>query len=401
MDKPYDVILIGGGAAGFFAGINIAEKHPDWSIAILERGKEVLTKVKISGGGRCNVTHACFIPNELTRYYPRGQKELRGPFHQFCTGDTIEWFEQRGVPLKIEEDGRMFPESNTSETIINCFLGQAQKNDVEIHKQQSVQNLFQKEDIWHIQTQNETFLAYKVVVTTGSNPNIWDMIANLGHTIVPPVPSLFTLNTKDSFIKDLAGIARLATVKVNGMKLETEGPLLITHWGFSGPAILKLSAWGARLLAEKNYQFTIGINWLQQNQEDVLDQIIDHKSDFPKKNILNQKPFDIQNRLWERFVATANINPQKKWADLSKKEANKLATLLSNHEFVITSKSTFKEEFVTAGGVDLKEVNFKTMESKICPNLYFAGETLNIDAVTGGFNFQNAWTTGFIVSEHI
>ncbi|MCB9425984.1 MAG: NAD(P)/FAD-dependent oxidoreductase [Flavobacteriales bacterium] len=401
MTKTYDVILIGGGAAGFFAGINIAEKNPDWSIAILERGKEVLTKVKISGGGRCNVTHACFVPNELTQFYPRGQKELRGPFHQFCSGDTIEWFEQRGVPLKIEEDGRMFPESNSSETIINCFLAQAKKNNIEILKQQTVKGLSQKDNIWHIQTQNENYTTHKVVLTTGSNANVWELMAALGHTIIPPVPSLFTLNTKDPFIKDLAGISMPVSVSVNGLKLSTQGPLLITHWGFSGPAILKLSAWGARLLAEKNYQFTIRINWLNQNSEDVLEQIAQHKSDYPKKNILNQKPFDIPNRLWERFVLTGSINPAKKWADLSKNESNALASLLASQEIEITSKSTFKDEFVTAGGIDLKEVNFKTMESKICPNLYFAGETLNIDAVTGGFNFQNAWTTGYILSQNI
>lgn len=401
MNKHFDIILIGGGAAGFFTAINIAETRPNLSIAILERGNEVLTKVKISGGGRCNVTHACFIPNELTQYYPRGKKELRGPFHQFCSGDTIEWFENHGVNLKIEEDGRMFPESNSSTTIIDCFLENTKKNNIAILTQQSVKEIYQKEACWQLSTQNNQYTAKKIVITSGSNPKVWDIIKNLGHSIIPPVPSLFTLNTKNKFIKDLAGIALNGTVKVKDTKLQTEGPILITHWGFSGPAILKLSAWGARILADKNYQFSISINWLNQNSDDAIERLNAHKLSFPKKNILNQKPFDIPNRLWERFISASGIPENKKWADLSKKESNKLAQNLTEQEFVINSKSTFKEEFVTAGGIDLKEVNFKTMESKICSDLYFAGETLNIDAVTGGFNFQNAWTTGYLVSQNI
>ena len=402
MSKSYDVIIAGGGAAGFFTAINIAERNPKLKIAILERGKEVLSKVRISGGGRCNVTHACFIPNDLVKFYPRGEKELRGPFNRFCSGDTIEWFEKRGVELKIEEDGRMFPVTNSSQTIIDCFLQEAKKFNIQILLGESIQSLYRAEDHWKVETNKETFLTENIVMATGSNPKMWDMLQGLGHTIVPPVPSLFTFNIKDVRIKDLMGVSALASVKVKGTKLEASGPLLITHWGMSGPGILRLSAWGARELFDKNYQFVLQVNWLNDMDAGECEETLKTlKQEQAKKTVAKRSPFDFPNRLWESLVNAAGNGAETRWADLSKQQLQALLNQLVYAEFHVNGKSTFKEEFVTAGGVDLKEVNFKTMESKLQPNLYFAGEVLNIDAITGGFNFQNAWTGGFIVAEAV
>ncbi len=398
----YDVLIVGGGAAGFFTAINLAEKNPNYKIAILERGKEVLTKVRVSGGGRCNVTHACFVPNDLVKFYPRGEKELRGPFHQFCSGDTIEWFEKHGVELKIEEDGRMFPVSDSSQTIIDCFLNATKKYKIDILTGQSVQSIFQSEDSWKVETNQQTFRCENLVMTTGSNPKIWEMLEKLGHTIVPPVPSLFTFNIKDNRIKDLMGVSAFASVKVQNSKLSASGPLLITHWGMSGPGILRLSAWGARELFDKNYQFILEVNWLNDSTfEETENQLKELKLEHAKKVVAKKSPFDFPNRLWESLVLASEISIETKWADLSKKQLQNLALQLTNGKFQVNGKSTFKEEFVTAGGIDLKEINFKTMESKLLPKVYFAGEIVNIDAITGGFNFQNAWTSGFIVSEHL
>ncbi|MEQ3690913.1 MAG: NAD(P)/FAD-dependent oxidoreductase [Flavobacterium sp.] len=402
MNTDFDIIIVGGGAAGFFTAINIAEKNKHLKVAILERGKEVLSKVRISGGGRCNVTHACFVPNDLVKFYPRGEKELRGPFHQFCSGDTIEWFENHGVPLKIEEDGRMFPESNSSQTIIDCFTDNVHKLGIQVLTNQSVQSLFQTEEFWKVETNKETFACKKLIISAGSNPKVWEMLSELGHTIIPPVPSLFTFNIKDPRIKDLMGLSSFASVKVKGSKLSASGPLLITHWGMSGPGILRLSAWGARELADKNYQFALLVNWLNDiDLEEAVDVLKNLKEEHTKKTIIKKSPFEFPNRLWESLVLASGISEETKWADLSKKQLTQLAEQLTNGVFQVNGKSTFKEEFVTAGGVDLKEINFKTMESKLLPNLYLAGEVLNIDAITGGFNFQNAWTGGFIISEAI
>lgn len=402
MNQNFDIIIVGGGAAGFFTAINIVEKNPKLKVAILERGKEVLSKVRVSGGGRCNVTHACFEPNELVKFYPRGEKELRGPFHQFCSGDTIEWFEKHGVELKIEADGRMFPVSNSSQTIIDCFIQASQKLGIEILTGQSVQSIFKKENFWKIETQNENYIAEKLILATGSNPKIWEMLQNFGHAIVTPLPSLFTFNIKDSRIKELPGVAAQVTVKVKDTKLSSTGPLLITHWGMSGPAILKLSAWGARILHDKNYQFTIFVNWLNDVETNEAEKILkDLKQEHAKKAVSKKSPFDFPNRLWESLVLAAGIEVETKWADLSKIQLQNLVNQLTNGTFQVNGKSTFKEEFVTAGGIDLKEINFKTMESKLHENLYFAGEIVNIDAITGGFNFQNAWTSGFIVANAV
>lgn len=402
MNQDFDIIVVGGGAAGFFSAINIVERNPKLKVAILERGKEVLSKVRVSGGGRCNVTHACFEPNELVKFYPRGEKELRGPFHQFCSGDTIAWFEEHGVELKIEDDGRLFPVSNSSQTIIDCFINASQKLGIAILTGQSVQSIFKSENCWKIETQTENYLAEKLLLATGSNPKIWDLIHTFGHAIVSPVPSLFTFNCKDARIKELPGIATPVSIKVKDTKLSATGPLLITHWGMSGPAILKLSAWGARILHDKNYQFTIEINWLNdidtEEAEILLKEI---KQEHAKKTVAKKSPFTLQNRLWESLVVASDIRAETKWADLSKVQLQKLASQLTKGLFQINGKSTFKEEFVTAGGIDLKEIHFKSMESKLHPNLYFAGEIVNIDAITGGFNFQNAWTSGFIVANSI
>lgn len=401
-----DVIVIGGGAAGFFTAINAAEANRELKILILERGKEVLTKVKISGGGRCNVTHAEFLPKELTQNYPRGEKELLGPFHTFMTGDTIEWFEKRGVELKIEADGRMFPVSNSSQTIIDCFLYETKSLGVEVLLNQSVKHIQKEDELFIVTTASEKFSAKKIVVATGSNPKIWKLLEGLGHTIIPAVPSLFTFNIKDSRIIDLPGLSTQATVKVLDAKqkilLESNGPLLITHWGMSGPAILKLSAWGARILEPLKYQFEIEVNWLDTySEEEVLRDLKSLKSEYGKQTLLKYSQFDLPKRLWQNLLMAAGINESLTWAEATRENLYNIANQLIASVFEVNGKSTFKEEFVTAGGVDLREVNFKTFESRICKDLFFAGEVLDIDAITGGFNFQNAWTSGYIVSRSL
>jgi hypothetical protein len=397
-----DVVVIGGGAAGFFAAINIAEQNPKFNISILERGKEVLTKVKVSGGGRCNVTHAEFIPSELTQNYPRGEKELLGPFHQFMTGDTIAWFEKRGVELKIEDDGRMFPVSNSSQTIIDCFLSEAKKYGVDILMNHSVKSIKKTESTFQVETTQGDFSSKKIVVATGSNPKIWKLLEELGHSISQPVPSLFTFNIKDERIEDIPGVViSNAEVKVLNTDLWSEGPLLITHWGMSAPSILKLSAFGALELAKRDYKFQIEVNFIKKSFEDCLDSLKTLKHNFAKKTVFKSTQFELPKRLWHKLVLASNMDIETRWADLNKLQLENLSNQLTTAIFDVNGKSTFKEEFVTAGGVTLKEVNFKTFESKLHKNLYFAGEVLNIDAVTGGFNFQNAWTGAYIVAQNI
>jgi len=398
----YDLIVIGGGAAGFFTAINVAENNPDLRIAILERGKEVLSKVRVSGGGRCNVTHAEFIPNELSKNYPRGEKELKGPFHTFMTGDTMEWFDRRGVELKIEDDGRIFPVSNSSQTIIDCFVNETKKLGIKVLTSHSVKNFKNQNQSWKLETNQGDITCNKLMIATGSNPKIWNVLNKLGHETIDPVPSLFTFNIKDSRIKDLPGVVTNAKVKVKNSKLSNEGPLLITHWGMSGPAILKLSAWGAIELNTLSYNFEISVNWLQDySQQETLKELRSLKEINAKQQVSKNTQFELPKRLWQSLVVASGVKSEMRWADINKDQLQQLSLQLTEGVFKVAGKSTFKEEFVTAGGVNLKEINFKTFESKKYQNLFFAGEVLNIDAVTGGFNFQNAWTGAFIAAQAI
>jgi predicted Rossmann fold flavoprotein len=396
-------IVIGGGAAGYFAAINAAEKHPNLKVIILEASAKVLQKVKVSGGGRCNVTHACFEPKELVKNYPRGQKEMLGPFHQFMTGDTLQWFEERGVSLKIEDDNRVFPKSNSSQNIIDCFLGLADKYAVELLTNHRVSSIKKEGLLFKILTPQKTFTADYLLIATGSTPKMFPIIKDLGHEIITPIPSLFTFNITDKRLKDNMGLSvPFGRVKVTNTKLEAQGPILITHWGLSGPAILKLSAWGAIDLHQKKYQFEIEVNWLDKKQDTVLNLLTIHKKEHPKKQIYLYSPFkEIPKRLWQMLFKASEIQEQTTWAQLSNNQLQNLVKQLTKSIFKVTGKSTFKEEFVTAGGVNLKEINFKRFESKLHKNLFFAGEVLNIDAITGGFNFQNAWTGAWIVGQNI
>ncbi len=397
------IIVIGGGASGFFTAINLKEKNPNLEITILEKSKEVLQKVKISGGGRCNVTNACFEPSELVKFYPRGAKELLGAFHKFMTGDTYAWFEEHGVELKIEEDLRVFPKSNSSQTIVDCFLNLAKKYQIEVLKSCSVDDFYTKNLKWFIRTKSKVFEVDKLIIASGSNKYIWDIAQKQGHTIIKPVPSLFTFNIKDRVIKDLGGVSLPnATVEIVGEKLEQTGALLITHWGLSGPVVLKLSAFGARILADKAYDYHIRVNWLSVSFADMLDKLTELKHTNSRKQIGTNTPFkDLPKRLWERLLLVSGIDKKQNWADLSKRQLHKLSEILTQCTFHANGKSTFKEEFVTAGGIDLKEINFKTFESKLHKNLYFVGEVLDIDGLTGGFNFQNAWTNAYLCAEGI
>ncbi|MCC6723365.1 MAG: NAD(P)/FAD-dependent oxidoreductase [Saprospiraceae bacterium] len=398
-----DFLVIGGGAAGFFAAIRAAEAKPGIKVIILEKGREVLQKVKVSGGGRCNVTHACFDAKELVKNYPRGSKALLGPFSRFQPGDTIGWFDQRGVQLKIEDDGRMFPVTDNSMTIVHCLQAAAVKAGVEVRTGENVAHFAKQESGnggWLVASQSGLqFQTKNLMVATGSSPRVWEMLKELGHSIVPPVPSLFTFNIKDKRIDGLMGLSvPSAAVKVVGEKLAATGPLLITHWGMSGPGILRLSAWGARILAEKNYRFEIEVSWLNYTVEEMAEELNEAKLEHARKFVASQCPFPaLPRRLWESLVAFAGILPDLRWADLGKDKLRRLATELGGGRYHVTGKSTFKEEFVTAGGVDLDEVNFKTFESKLQGGLFFAGEVLDIDAITGGFNFQAAWTGGWLV----
>lgn len=404
--NDHPILIIGGGAAGFFAAIAAAEASPGIRVVILEKGKNVLQKVKVSGGGRCNVTHSCFEPRELVRHYPRGEKALLGPFHRFGPADTVEWFSSRGVPLKTESDGRMFPVTDSSQSIIDCLTGAARRAGVEVRTGQNVSSISppnEQHPTWLVKTQDGgSYFPKKLMMATGSSPRIWQVLESLGHQIVPPVPSLFTFNIKDERISGLAGISvPVAEVKVLDSKLSASGPLLITHWGMSGPAILRLSAWGARELHEQGYRFDISVNWLGSTRlHEAADILRSTKNEHVRKQVSNICPFgDIPKRFWEKSIAAVGISPALRWADLGKKQLNALASAFTEGKFQVDGKSTFKEEFVTAGGVQLDEMNLKTFESKLHPGLFLAGEVLDIDAITGGFNFQAAWTGGWLAGK--
>ena len=405
------VIVIGGGAAGFFGAIACAEANPKLQVTLLEAGRKPLAKVRISGGGRCNVTHHCFEPARLVENYPRGGKALRGAFTRFQPQDTVQWYRSRGVKLKTEADGRMFPITDSSETIINCLMQAADKAGVDLRTGVGVKSVKQfiddkDESYFQVELKNGRIIECdRLLIATGSNPLGYRWAKNLGHKIESSVPSLFTFNIRDPRLQNLAGVSvSHALVKLGSgkNKLEQTGALLITHWGVSGPAILKLSAWGARFLYDLKYDSNLEINWLPESNLESLKQVLlEFKQTNPKKKIVNYCPVKLPKRLWQSLVNYVEIKPEKVWSEISKKELNKLVTEIVRGQYEIKGKGVFKDEFVTCGGVSLKEVNFKTMESKKCPGLYFAGEILDIDGVTGGFNFQSAWTTSWLAGKAI
>lgn len=405
--EKWDLVVVGGGAAGFFCAINAAARQPGLKVCILEKTGKLLTKVAVSGGGRCNVTHACFDIDTLSRRYPRGTNFLRKAFHHFNPKDTIEWFRERGVELKTEEDGRMFPVSNTSSTIVQCLLQEASRHQVHIELNQEIVSLNFVDGSWKLQSaKGRTYQTPKVCLAQGglNKLSMEALFSNLKHTIVSPIPSLFTFNMPGNEITKLMGVSvDDVMARIPGTKLESKGPLLITHWGMSGPAILKLSAWGARDLAQMQYQFRVMINWIPDFSEISLrEQLNGFRTQLSRQLILPRNPFSLPQRLWEYLVTKlAHVAPDRRWADLSAKEVNALVRVLLFCEFEVKGKTTFKEEFVTAGGVSLAEIDHRTMESKLHPGLYFAGEVMDVDGITGGFNFQHAWTSGYLAAQSI
>ena len=411
--------VIGGGAAGFFGAIAAADANPKAQVLLFEAGRETLAKVKISGGGRCNVTHGCFEPATLVQYYPRGGKVLRGVFSRFQPKDTIAWFELRGVKLKTEPDGRLFPTTDDSGTIVDCLMDEADRVRVKVKTSAGVKSVQRSATGFSIEMRNgETIQCDRILLATGSSAQGYQMARELGHSVIPTVPSLFTFNVRDRRLEGLAGVsvpdamvklqpALDANLGVNlgvnlGAKLEQSGPLLVTHWGLSGPAVLKLSAWGARALYELHYKTTLTVNWLPQSKpEGLRAELMKVKTQLAKKSVGPNCPVILPRRLWESLIAAAGIPSELRWSDVSKVMLTALLKELLQGEYAITGKGVFKDEFVTCGGVDLKEVDFKTMESRVCPGLYFAGEVLDIDGVTGGFNFQSAWSTGWIAGQAI
>jgi len=397
-----NIIVIGGGAAGFFSALAAKKANPEAKVTILERTAKLLSKVRISGGGRCNVTHNCFDPKTLVKNYPRGHKELLGPFHRFQPRDTIEWFESRGVPIKKEKDGRMFPTSNSSESIINCLLMEAEKLGVAIHTQTKLEAIKKTENEFILTTNNGTEMSADcVIMATGSASAGWKFVTSLGHTTQPPVPSLFTFNIPSFTLNNLSGVSiDQATLKLKGTKFEHSGPLLITHWGFSGPAALKLSALAARYLADEKYETCLVIDWIPEFSDEQLRQLIEqYRKNHGTKQVKSLRIIPIPTSLWKSLLERSEISNETLVNNLSKSSISKLLDVLKRDRYEVSGKTTNKEEFVTCGGVKLSEVDFKTMESKCCKGLYFCGEILDIDGVTGGFNFQNAWTTGWIAGQ--
>ena len=402
-EKVYDLCVVGGGAAGFFTAITAAEHASKLSVLILEQNASVLGKVRVSGGGRCNVTHACFEPKELVQFYPRGSKELLGPFHKFMTGDTMDWFEKRGVPLKIEDDNRVFPVSNSSQSIIQCLMQQAARFGIEIQCHAKVMQVRRHDGLWKIDVAGQPEITCKnLMLAPGSSPMMWKLLEDLGHTIIDPVPSLFTFNIQHALIKELPGISvPNAILQVDGQKLSSSGPLLITHWGLSGPAVLKLSAWGARLFHAMQYRFKIQVNWTGLSYDAARDVVRSLGMEHPRKTLQNMPFPGIPQRLWKSMLIYTKLREDLTWGQLCLDEERVLLRILVHCALSVNGKSTFKEEFVTCGGVALEEIDFRTMESKKFPGLYLAGEILDIDAVTGGFNFQAAWTCGWLAGKAI
>ena len=408
------VVVVGGGAAGFFCAIQVAELHPHWEIIIIEKTNKLLSKVKVSGGGRCNVTHACSDVELLLKKYPRGERFLKKSFYQFATKNTIEWFKNNGVELHTEKDGRMFPTTNSSDTIIDCFLRKVHQYKIQVLTQHEVVDVkynenneaSKKQKAFTIQLQGrEPMHADAICLATGgmlkSDRLSW--LTHFGHSIVAPVPSLFTFNTVDKKITTLMGVAvDKASIQWKGNKKTEIGPLLITHWGISGPAAIKLSAWCAREMAETNYEGAIVINWTSSFNEATLKmEWINFRMDFGKREMGSKNPFDLPQRLWHFLLQEAGILLNTKWADLKSANQQQLIQLLTGYTLDIKGKTTFKEEFVTCGGVDLKDIDAQTMESKLVPGLHFAGEMMDVDGITGGFNFQHAWTSGWLAAQHI
>jgi predicted Rossmann fold flavoprotein len=400
------LVVIGGGAAGFFCAVNAARMNPALKVTILEKSNKLLSKVKVSGGGRCNVTHACFDIAEMSKRYPRGQNFVKKTFHQFFTTDTINWFEERGAKLKAESDGRMFPVTDSSQTIIDCLLNEAAKRGVEVLLNREVKKINAQQSIFNVQfSGGDVLTADDVCIASGGYPksSMFDWLKELGHTIEEPVPSLFTFNLPNHPITKLMGVSvEKAKVKIIGSKLEEEGPLLVTHWGLSGPAVLRLSAWGAKQLAVSSWQFTVNINWLPDyNEQSLREKLLQIRNTNAAQKIIGKNVFGLPNRLWEFLALQSGVKDEMRWADLPAAIQNKFIKNICAYECEVKGKTTFKEEFVTAGGIKLNEVDANTMMSKKVPNLFFAGEVIDVDGITGGFNFQHAWTSGFIAGKAI
>ena len=399
------VVVAGGGAAGFFAAITCAQAAPDAEVTLLEKGPQFLSKVRISGGGRCNVTHACFQARELAAHYPRGEQALIGPFHSFQASDTVAWFEARGVKLKTEKDGRMFPTTDSSQTVIDCLLGLARAAGVKLVLNRGVESVMKRpEGGFELRlSDGETLACDRLLLATGGCrvPALGQVAVSLGHTLEPPVPSLFTFHIETPWVQELAGVSvEAAEVSVPGTGLRERGPLLLTHWGLSGPVILRLSAWGARELHGFNYRFPLLVNWLPHlSSEALVAALQSRRNAQPARLVVNTPIAPLTARLGERLARAAGVPDDLRWADLSRAGRHQLVQQLLRTELQVTGKSLNKDEFVTCGGVRLGEVNFKTMESRLCPGLYFAGELLDIDGLTGGFNFQAAWTTGWLAGQ--
>ena len=397
-----NVIVIGGGAAGFFAAISAKQHHPNARVTILEKSNKLLSKVRISGGGRCNVTNGTTSRKELLDGYPRGRNLMKKLTSTFDNVDTQKWFEKRNVKLKTEKDGRVFPVTDQSATIVNCLFNEAEQLDIEIRTKEKVEKITPLQDRIEVHSSSGKFEVDKVIIATGGSPKkeglTW--LEELGHEIVPPIPSLFTFNMPNHPIIKLMGVvAKNAQVTIQGTKLKSSGPLLITHWGMSGPAVLRSSAFGARELASKNYDFSITVNWVNEDENSVRKTLTEISKNHSQKFLSSYRPFDLAERIWQYLLDKSKMDQNKRWSELGKKGINKLISILTNDEYPVKGKTTFKEEFVTGGGISLNSINHNTLESKYQKGLYFAGEVLDIDGITGGYNFQAAWTTGFVAGQ--